>query len=260
MSILRLERLDLEIGARPVCRGLDLAVRTGERWAILGRNGIGKTTLLHCILGLRPHQGGEIFIDDEAAASLSRQQLALRLGILPQQALNMVPATVMETVILGRHPHAQSLLRDSPEDVALALQTLEAMQIEHLAERQLDTLSGGEGQRVALAMLLAQSPRLFLLDEPSNHLDVAFQVRMMTIFERVLRERGASLLMATHDINLAARFCDKVLLLTGDGEHVAGEAQAVLTADNLSLAYGCQIKLIKQDGLALFYPAQESPS
>jgi len=255
MNILATNKLNLSIGGKVICRDLSLQVNEYDRWAVLGPNGVGKTTLLHSILGLYAADSGQILIESKPMQELSRRELALKIGILFQQAINMVPATVMETVMLGRHPHVQSIIQDTPEDIAIAKQMLEALELNQSAERQMDSLSGGESQRVALAMLLAQAPRLLLLDEPSNHLDLAFQMKMMSILSDAITKGQSGMLMATHDINLAARFCNKVLLLMGNGETLQGDIGDVLTADCLSQAYGCQIHTLSSDEVTLFYPA-----
>ena len=130
-----------------------------------------------------------------------------------------------------------------------------AFDLDQLKERTTDTLSGGELQRLALAMLLAQAPQIFLLDEPSNHLDIAFQVKLLSVLTNKVAETSASLIMATHDINLAARFCENVILLLKDGVSLVGESAHILTEENLSQAYGCTIRSVRDGEHRLFYPA-----
>jgi iron complex transport system ATP-binding protein len=254
MAFLQVNSLSLRIGTTQVCRDLNLQLSENQRWGLLGKNGVGKTTLLHSLIGLLPAQSGEILIGNTPLKSIPRQELAVAVGILFQHGINEVPATVMETVLLGRHPHVQSLLRDDPADVEIALEALHDLQLGELAERQVDTLSGGERQRLALAMLIAQTPKLFLLDEPSNHLDLAFQVELLSILDRKLKQYSASLIMATHDINLVARFCEYIVLLLGNGEFVQGPTRDVLTAKNLSSAFDCEIVTITAEGRTFFYP------
>lgn len=179
---------------------------------------------------------------------------AILIGVSGWWLSNAAFAGALISVLLGRHPHVQTLLRDDPADIEIAKKVLNDLDLEEFSERQVDTLSGGERQRLALAMLMAQTPRLFLLDEPSNHLDVAFQVKLLSVLEKRMAEQSASLLMATHDINLAARFCDKIILLTRDGGILTGSRQEVLTDENLSEAYDCPIRSIVSDDFVLFYP------
>lgn len=255
MATLELQSLELEIGGKLICRNLNVSLQPNERWGLLGKNGAGKTTLLHSILGLRPISAGKILIDGKELGELPRTELAAKLGILFQQDMNALPATVFETVMLGRHPHVQSLLRDNPADIEIARNALKAFELDELSEREVDTLSGGERQRLSLAMLVAQTPQIFLLDEPNNHLDVAFQVKLLSILEQKISESSACLLMATHDINLAARYCDKIILLKDGGEFMVGASEDILTEENLSTAYDCPIKSLSGEDCTLFYPA-----
>ena len=225
-----------------------------ERWGLLGKNGVGKTTLLHSILGLHPTESGTILIGGEPLADIPPMKLASQVGILFQHELDTLPATVFETVMLGRHPHVQSLLRDDPADVEIALEALKAFELDDLCEREISTLSGGERQRLSLAMLLAQTPKIFLLDEPSNHLDVAFQVKLLSILEQKIRDQSACLLMATHDINLAARYCENIILLLDGGEFLLGTREEILNEENLSTAYNCSIKSLSGKDCTLYYP------
>ena len=254
MATLELNSLSLRIGHTQVCTNLNLRLQENQRWGLLGKNGVGKTTLLHSLISLVPVQSGEILIDGNALKDIPRRQLAAAVGILFQHGISELPATVMETVLLGRHPHVQSLLRDDPEDLKIAADALQDLKLSNLADRQVDTLSGGERQRLALAMLIAQTPGLFLMDEPSNHLDLVFQVELLALLDRTLKQHSAALMMATHDINLAARFCDHIILLMGEGEFVKGSTREVLTTENLSRAFNCEIGTVETDGRTFFYP------
>ncbi len=255
MATLQLESLTIQIADSTICRNLSVQILENERWALLGKNGAGKTTLLHSLIGQKVPRSGHILLDGKNIAELQQRELATKIGILFQQGMDALPCTVFETVMLGRHPHLQSLLRDDPKDIDIAREALAAFDLTTLAKREIDTLSGGELQRLALAMLLAQTPQIFLLDEPSNHLDIAFQVKLLSVLEEKIRENSASLLMATHDINLAARYCEKIILLSGDGSFLTGRRGEILTEENLGKAYNCPIKTMSQDGYQLFYPA-----
>jgi len=255
MANLKIQSLSLQIERKILCRDLNVQIRENERWGLLGKNGAGKTTLLHALIGQRRANQGSIHLDGVSVYDLKQRELASKVGILFQQGIEALPATVFETVILGRHPHTQSLLWDDPKDIQIAENALAAFDLDQLKERAVDTLSGGELQRLALAMLLAQTPQLFLLDEPSNHLDVAFQVKLLTVLTNKVADTSASMIMATHDINLAFRFCENIILLLEDGESLAGKSVDVLTEENLSQAYGCHIRTVNSGERRLFYPA-----
>jgi len=255
MSTIEISSLTLVAGDKCLCRDLSFKIDGGECWALLGKNGAGKTSLIHSIAGLRNVESGSIKLNNKDILHSTSPALARELGVLFQDGLDSLPATVMETVMLGRHPHTQSLFKDNEEDLALARSALEEFALTSLDARAVDSLSGGEKQRVALAMLVTQAPNVYLLDEPSNHLDIAFQVSTLKTLHTKISDSGASMLMATHDINLASRFCEKFVLLTDDGESLCGSRDEILDKKVLSDAYGCEIETISEDGRTLFFPA-----
>ncbi|MDA1373003.1 MAG: ABC transporter ATP-binding protein [Proteobacteria bacterium] len=264
MACLELQSLNLRIAGVTLIENLNLEVETNECWALLGKNGAGKTSLLHSIIGINHCAEGMIKLNGQDQKIIRRAELATRVGILFQEGIEALPTSVLETVMLGRHPHTQSILKDDPKDVEIARRALKDLALENLEHRLVDTLSGGERQRLAVAMLVAQMPQVYLLDEPSNHLDVANQVKLLSLLKLRISERFACLLMATHDINLAARFCDHVVLLMGNGAYLKGPRQEILTEDNLSTAYDCTVRSLTAGGkggvgesleeMTLFYP------
>jgi iron complex transport system ATP-binding protein len=253
-SILSTRALDLNIAGKTLCKNLCLNLSEGESLGVLGRNGTGKTTLLHTLLNFRAPDKGSILICGKNIREVSRKESALNTGILFQNSNDEMPATVMELALMGRHPHISGWRWESEHDSAQAQDALISMELNDLAHRQTATLSGGERQRLALAMLLAQAPRLYLLDEPSNHLDIGFQIKALNVLKERIAESGSALCMATHDINLAARFCEQILLFIGDGSFVYGPADSILSEENLSAAYGCPISSIKSDNQLVFFP------
>ena len=255
-AVLTASCLTLELGHKLLCSDLNLTIESGQSWGLLGRNGAGKTTLLQSLMGIRPVDAGTVTVAGSDITTIARRELATRVGMLFQEGMDTLPASVLETVMLGRHPHNKSLFSDTEQDKQIALQALRSFDLEDYSNRRLDTLSGGEQQRLALAMLYTQRPDLYLLDEPSNHLDVAFQIRLLSRFTELVKQDGASLLMATHDINLAARFCDHIILLMDKGEQRVGTTEEILTEENLSLAYQCKVRKLKEGQMTLFYPDQ----
>jgi iron complex transport system permease protein len=230
--------LEVAVAGRTLCRGLDLRVLPGERWAILGPNGAGKTSLLHTLAGLRPPAGGELRFSGRPLAAWPRRALARHLGLLPQDSEDPFPASVLETTLVGRHPHLGRWRWEGAEDLAAARAALAAVGLEGMEGRLSATLSGGERRRLAIATLLAQAPVLYLLDEPANHLDLHHQAAVLRHFADTARHGARALLMVLHDPNLASRYCDHVLLLFADGEALAGPAQEVLSAERLTRLYG----------------------
>jgi iron complex transport system ATP-binding protein len=247
---------DLEVaaGARRLVAGLSLEFTPGEFVAILGRNGSGKTLTLHTLAGLRRPEGGTVALEGTPMESLSRRAVALRLGLLPQDVEESFVTTVLEAVLVGRHPHLKLWQWESAEDERIARQALTAVDLEGFAGRRTDTLSGGELRRVAVAALLAQEPAVFLLDEPSNHLDPAHQLQTLRLF-RELCSAGKTVIATLHDPTVAARFADRVLLLHGDGRWAAGAASELLTAASLSELYLAPMLQLETGGRRIFVSA-----
>jgi iron complex transport system ATP-binding protein len=243
-ELLNGSRLRIAAGPRTLLRELDLTVSSGDCLGILGRNGTGKTTLLHTLAGLRAPSGGTLSLRGKTLAEWPRRALARQVGIVFQHHTDEMPATVMETTLLGRFPHSRAWQRESLQDRELAEQALQQMGLLELARRQVHSLSGGERQRLALAALLAQAPRVMLLDEPGNHLDIGFQLSSLSLLRDRTLASDTALLFATHDINLAARYCDRILLLKGDGGFLLGPATEVLAEHHLHEAYGCRVRAL----------------
>jgi iron complex transport system ATP-binding protein len=244
----------VSVGARRLVTGLSLEFRPGEFVAILGRNGSGKTLTLHTLAGLRRPQAGEVHLDGMALESLSRRAVALRLGLLPQDVEESFATSAMESVLVGRHPHLKLWHWESAEDERIARAALSAVDLDDFAGRRTDTLSGGELRRVAVAALLAQEPAVFLLDEPSNHLDPAHLLGILGLF-RELCVAGKTVIATLHDPTVAARFADKALLLFGDGRWAAGPAEELLTAERLSELYQSPMLELRKDGRRIFVSA-----
>jgi iron complex transport system ATP-binding protein len=254
MARLQGQGLRLAMGARTLCRDLDLAIAAGECWGILGGNGSGKTTLLHTLAGLRPADNGKILLDGAPLAQLHRRTVAQRLGLLLQDSQDPFPASVWETALSGRHPHLGRWQSETPQDHARVRDALATMELGGMEERSIQSLSGGERRRLAIATLLTQDPALLLLDEPLNHLDLRHQQALLQHLRRLCDERDKGVAMVLHDPNQALRYCDRVLLLGGDGTWQAGRCEELLTAETLSQLYGCPIEMLEQDGRRLLLP------
>jgi iron complex transport system ATP-binding protein len=244
----------VSVGARRLVAGLSLEFVPGEFVAILGRNGTGKTLTLHTLLGLRKPQGGAVYLDGVAMEGLSRKTVALRLGLLAQDVEESFVTTALEAVLVGRNPHLKLWQWETAEDERIAHEALTAVDLEGFAGRRTDTLSGGELRRVAVAGLLAQEPAVFLLDEPSNHLDPAHQVGILGLF-RELCTAGKTVIATLHDPTVAARYADRVVLLHGDGRWAAGAASELLTAEKLSELYLSPMLELEKEGRRVFVSA-----
>jgi iron complex transport system ATP-binding protein len=246
--------LGVHAGTRELVRELTLGFVPGEVVAILGRNGSGKTLTLHTLAGLRRPHSGEVSLDGVPIETHKRRAVALKLALLPQDLEDAFVTTAMETVLIGRHPHLALWQWESAADEALAQRALEAVDMGAFAQRNTDTLSGGEQRRVRIAALLAQEPDTFLLDEPTNHLDPHHQLVVLGLFRELARQ-GRTVVTTLHDPTLAARFADRVLLLFGDGRWSLGPVEETLTADALSELYAAPIIELNQGERRVFVSA-----
>ena len=246
-AILETKALAVSIGGKQVCRDLNLALRPGERWGMLGLNGVGKTSLLHTLGGARPSDTGEILLKGMSLALTPRREAAQTVGMMFQDSDEAFPSSVLEAALIGRHPHLHAWEWESAQDEAIARSALASVALSGFEARSTATLSGGERRRLALAALLVQDPHLFLLDEPVNHLDVHHQIAALDLLSRLTREQNKTLLMVLHDVNLAARYCDQVLLLFGDGETLLGPTRELLSETNLQRLYNHPMRRISSD-------------
>jgi iron complex transport system ATP-binding protein len=246
--------LGIEIGGRTICRSLSLSFGAAQCWAVLGLNGAGKTTLLHTLAGVRPPQSGEVRLDGRSLARTPRRVIARSIGLLAQDLLDAFDGTVLETTLIGRHPHLSRWHWEGAEDARIAMAALAEVDLDGLAARRVSTLSGGECERLAIAAVLAQQPRVWLLDEPTSHLDAHHQLLVLDLFACRAAEQGRTVVMSLHDASLAARYCTHALLLFEGGEALAGAAASVLTEASLTRLYRHPIREIAADGLRLFVP------
>ena len=254
IPLLEVRRLTVGIGNRAFCRDLDLRVRPGERLAILGRNGAGKSTLLSVLAGLRAPQHGEVLLKGCGYEHIGARKSALIRGWLPQTRGDAFASTVLETALVGRHPHLDRWGWESAKDAKIVRQALGAVGLAEFEARDIQTLSGGERQRLAIATLLAQQPELFLLDEPVAYLDLKHQIAMLDLFAGAARDCGAAVVMVLHEPALAWRFCDRVLLVHGDGRSECGTVREMLTTQNLSALYDYPVQLLERDGQLCLIP------
>ena len=252
--MLRCNDLTLAVPGRVLCRGLTLHVEPGQMWAVLGRNGTGKSTLIHTLAGLAAAESGHIELDGRPLSAWSAKSRALALGVLLQIEEGAYWGTVAEYVLLGRYPHGNGWKGTTREDRDEAQAALDAVGMAELAARKFATLSGGERQRARIAQILAQRPRVFLLDEPLQHLDLAHQGRLLTLIGARARERRESAVMVLHEPLWIGRSCTHAVILAGDGTAEAGPADVVLTRERLEHAYGCTLREVADGEGRCFVP------
>lgn len=236
--------LSLGYRDRVVIEGLDLTVPPGRITAIVGANACGKSTLLRSMSRLLAPKAGHVLLDGAAVHRMPAKELARTLGLLPQAPIAPEGITVADLVGRGRHPHQRVLSRWSREDDQAVASALEATATIDLAERAVDELSGGQRQRVWIAMALAQQTDLLLLDEPTTFLDVSHQVEVLDLLTDLNRDRGTTIVMVLHDLNLAARYADHLVAMTDGRVHAVGDPTEVLTADTVRAVFGLDSRII----------------
>jgi iron complex transport system ATP-binding protein len=249
--------LSLYAGGRALVDGLDWQAGRGECWAIIGRNGAGKSTLLRALAGLRAPDRGTVLVGGRPVGDWPLPELARERAYLAQSRSDPFAYRVIETVLMARHPwQADSYWEDSADHRA-AREALRALDVLDLEARDVRTLSGGERQRVAIAALLAQDTQLMLLDEPASALDLAHQVSVMRLMAGLCRERGRTVVMVSHDLNMIHGAATHALLLHGDGRWSAGPVGEVMRAPLLSDCLGHPVEAIAHRGRTIFINMEE---
>ncbi len=244
---------DLRVGVagRVLVDALNIDVARGELIAVLGQNGCGKSLTMHTLAGLRAADTGTVELNGLDVAAADRRETAKYLALLPQHVDDIFPATVLDTALIGRHPHIGRLNWESEADIEFALAALSSVDLEGLARRDVMTLSGGERRRLAIAQVLTQQPQLYLLDEPTNHLDPQHQLEALRLF-REKADEGAAVIASLHDVNLAVRFADRCLLLYGNGRWDLGPTIDILDTRRLSSLYATAMDAVTWRGRKLF--------
>ncbi len=251
---LRYAGVGVELGGRRIVEDVAFEVAPGEVVGLVGRNGVGKTTLLRLASGGLVAKSGQVLLGDVPIGSFSRRALARRIALVPQDLHVPFPFRVGELVLMGRAPHQPLVGLESEGDVTLALAALERLGIAHLSDRGIDTLSGGERQLVLFARALVQDPDVLLLDEPTAFLDLKHRVEVLREI-RAFALAGRAALVVSHDLSLAARSCDRIVLLDRGGVAAVGRPDEVLTAENLRSSFDIEtLTFAGPDGALVVVP------
>lgn len=237
--MLKTQQLGISAGQRSLITGLNWQVKRGEFWCVLGKNGAGKTSLLHTLAGAATPTQGSVLLSEQNIAALDTLTLSRRRGLLLQSYSDVFHESVFNVVAIARTPHRSGAQWDTAADTAAVRLALQCVNLEEKMNSDITQLSGGERQRVGLAALIVQSPDLLLLDEPTAHQDVAYQLKTMNLLRDLAQKHAV--IASCHDINQAARFATHVLLL-GDHQHWLGPVDEVLEAERLSQVFGCSFR------------------
>jgi len=237
MSLLEVKNVVFGYGEQEILKGVSLAVEEGGFLGIVGPNGAGKSTLLRLLFKLYPPWRGDIFYQGRNLKSISLLELSRQAAMIPQITETSFPFTVEEFVFMGRYPHLGRLRRPAADDYRIVEEALIAADVAHLKSHRFFELSGGERQRVICAQGFAQTPRLLLLDEPTSHLDIAHQVQILDLVKRLNRRRRMTVIVVLHDLNLAAAYCRRLILLDHGRIFKQGPPPEVLTYQNIEQVY-----------------------
>jgi iron complex transport system ATP-binding protein len=224
-----------------VLQDISFRVERGEFVGLIGPNGSGKTTLMKMLYRLLSPQKGEILFELVPMKKMNRMDIAKRIAVVSQETHLLFPFTVLETVLMGRSPHLGPFMFESEKDLEIAWRAMEWTKIQPFSERTIDELSGGERKRVFIARALSQEPEVILLDEPTANLDIHHQIDFLDLILTLNRERGLTIVIASHDMNIASEFCDRLILLQQGRIYRAGTPVEVITKENIESVYGCEV-------------------
>ena len=242
---LKIDNVCFSYSSVPVLNNISLDLKENELVSILGPNGVGKSTLIHCINRILSPTSGTVLIDGKDVSEIKLKELAKQIGYVPYSANDSFPLSVIDTVLIGRHPHTKWGTLD--KDLDIVYDTLKMLGISHLAMRAFNELSAGQHQKVMLARGLVQEPVILLLDEPTSNLDVRHQLDVTKMLKRLAKEKNILIIMISHDINIAAKYSDKIILMHEGCIFDIGTPAEVITADNLKTVYGVTAEITSDD-------------
>ncbi len=242
---LRIENVTFSYDSIRVLENVSFGLEQGEILGIVGPNGSGKSTLLRCINKVLKPEIGTVFFNNVDLSLMRQKEIAKKIGVVPQNSINKFPFTVFDTVSMGRFPYLGRFEKETEKDFNIVLRCLKLAGIESLASRLITEISGGECQKVVIAMALAQEPDVFLLDEPTLHLDINHQIELLELIKALGRNENLIVIMVSHDLNLAARYSDRILILKEGKIYQAGLPEEVLTCQYIKEVYGIETEIIQ---------------
>ena len=230
----------------PVLEDISVRIRGAQLVSILGPNGVGKSTLIHCMNRILDPTAGAVTINGYDVDGISIKDLAKFMGYVPYSSVDNFPLSVTDTVLMGRHPHSKWGTLD--DDLCIVHEMLCLIGIEDLADRNFNELSAGQHQKVMLARGLAQEPRIMFLDEPTSNLDIKYQLEITKMLRRLSREKNMMVIMISHDINIAAKYSDNIIMMHDGGIFALGKPADVITSENIKHVYDVDAKVIMDEG------------
>ena len=230
----------------PILDDINLNLDGKKLVSILGPNGVGKSTLIHCINKILTPKGGVVLMDGKDVKEITVKEMSKIVGYVPYSANDSFPLSVVDTVLMGRHPHSKWGSLDN--DLRIVYETLEQLGITHLAMRSFNELSAGQHQKVMLARGLVQEPEVLLLDEPTSNLDVRHQIDVTKLLKKMVSEKGILTIMISHDINIAAKYSDEIIMMHDGKIFATGTPEEVITEDNLRTVYGVECVVVEDQG------------
>jgi len=251
---LRIENLKFSYPSIRVLKDICMELHSGTLVSIVGRNGAGKSTLLKCMNRILQSYKGTILLDEQSIELMKNKEIAQRIAYLPQAGEHVFPVTVYDMVLMGRYPHMTWSMKEY--DKSYVWRILEIMGLQELAIRDFRYISGGQQQQVLIARALAQQADVFLLDEPTNNLDIRHQLKVMEIIKKLAQKNNILTVISIHDLNLAARYADRVIMINQGRIHAAGKPNEVFTEENIQQVYGVYAKTIKTDNKVHIIPVR----
>lgn len=242
---LKVNNVEFAYNSVPVLENVSMELNRAEVLGIVGPNGTGKSTLIRCIDRILSPKKGKILLDEQNINKMTRMEIARKIGYVPQSMESVFPASVIDAVLMGRRPYLG--WKSSKEDLDYVLEVLELLGMTDFAMRDVNEISGGQQQKVLIARALAQKADVLLLDEPTSNLDIRHQLEVMEIMKNIAKNRGISVIMALHDLNLASRYADRVIMMKEGKIFAIGNPASVFTAENIKQVYGVRA-LVKNDG------------
>lgn len=245
--IMEVDGVSFDYAGNPVLDSVRFRVRKGEVLGILGPNGSGKTTLLKIMNRNLSPKAGSVVVEDRDIARITKREIAQRMAVVPQGGEINFAFTVADIVLMGRMPSLERFQMESDDDLRIVWDAMQRTKVDHLADRPINQVSGGERQRAIIARALAQMPHIILMDEPTLHLDVNHQLEVLDLVSGLSRDQGLTVIIVSHDLSMVARYCDRIILIHDHRIEAAGRVEDVLTPDNMRKVFNIEAELDYDD-------------